>query len=239
MTAPTTTAAAEENVLGRSADDKPLPTHGSSQRYAKHKCRCDACRAGNAAYQRDYRARRKQRGTRIGEGKIPAGVDAIGRQTWRKLDDPKDKLLASVAAGPNACLIWTGTRNTHGYGRLRVSGVHYYAHRLSYEIHIGPVPDGLVLDHLCRNRACVNPHHLEPVTAEENTRRGAAVITHCPRGHAYDEVNTRRRSNGTRDCRACERMRDQQRHTPSALQGKPEPPAGPGWPIHRAQEAQA
>lgn len=102
------------------------------------------------------------------------------------------------------CWQWTGTGTKTGYGQLSINGQHRYAHRWAYEHFIGPIPSGLQIDHLCRNRGCVNPAHLEPVTAEENTRRAAAFITHCPAGHLYDKTNTRVR-NGTRDCRACDR----------------------------------
>lgn len=71
------------------------------------------------------------------------------------------------------CWEWTGGRDGNGYGRIRVGGRQQGAHRISYELFVGPVPTGLELDHLCRLRHCVNPGHLEPVTHAENMRRGA------------------------------------------------------------------
>ena len=73
---------------------------------------------------------------------------------------------------------------------------------------VGPIPEGLVIDHLCRVRDCVNPAHLDVVTTGENTRRGlrGVLTTHCPKGHAYDELNTFIH-HGSRDCRACARER--------------------------------
>lgn len=81
------------------------------------------------------------------------------------------------------------------------------AHRVAYETWVGPIPDGLTIDHLCRNRLCIEPTHLEPVTNRENIQRGGnSLKTHCPQGHPYDEVNTASRNN-RRYCRTCERVR--------------------------------
>jgi hypothetical protein len=77
------------------------------------------------------------------------------------------------------CWLWRGTKNPHGYGRIMIRQRWYPAHRVYYEHHVGPIPAGLVIDHLCRVHNCVNPGHLEPVTPAENTRRGQlAKLTH-------------------------------------------------------------
>ena len=108
-------------------------------------------------------------------------------------------ILGKVRENSDGCRVWTGRLDTGGYGierRLR-------AHRVSYELIVGPIPAGLCIDHLCRNRACVNPSHLEPVTIRENCRRGTVLITECRKGHKYDEKNTLYRKNGHRICRTC------------------------------------
>lgn len=74
------------------------------------------------------------------------------------------------------CWEWTGTKISKGYGEFSVDGENVYAHRWSYEHHVGPIPEGLVIDHLCCNQGCVNPEHLEPVTNEENLRRARDIL---------------------------------------------------------------
>lgn len=123
------------------------------------------------------------------------------------------RLLAKFTVGED-CWIWHAATNGGGYGAVKIAGKMEPAHRVVYEILVGPIPDGLHLDHLCRRRRCVRPDHLEPVTNGENLRRGNgwsginARKTECAQGHPYNEENTRIRSRGSgRDCRACGRER--------------------------------
>lgn len=97
-----------------------------------------------------------------------------------------------------------------GYTKLGINGVTMLTHRVAYQAWRGPIPDGLIIDHLCRNRACCNPSHLEPVTYRENLMRGEtltaseAAQTHCKRGHAFDAANTYYRPDRHgRICRTC------------------------------------
>lgn len=120
------------------------------------------------------------------------------------------------------CWLWMASVTPDGYGKVwsKEIGAQVYAHRISYELHVGPIPDGLVIDHLCRVRNCVRPDHLEPVTRAENNARGEVLDrciaekksrTHCPAGHEYNEENTHVRKGGWRGCRACQRARQRKR----------------------------
>lgn len=105
-----------------------------------------------------------------------------------------------------ACWEWRGTQRG-GYGRIYDGTRQAGAHRFAYELLVGPIPDGQVIDHLCRNPICVNPAHLEPVTFAENVRRGVSrcsKVTHCPKGHEYTPENTYSPpGKKARMCRAC------------------------------------
>lgn len=124
------------------------------------------------------------------------------------------------------CRIFLGSKDKLGYGRIHRSGIPELVHRIVYEQERGEIPDGLVIDHLCRVPACCNPDHLEPVTQRENVRRGRGSETtkryyaaqeRCVHGHQYDEANTRWRTTRgyrTRTCRTCEQAyRDNRRST--------------------------
>lgn len=126
----------------------------------------------------------------------------------RKTISRLERLAAMVAIDPvTGCHNWIGSVRTRGYGRTSVGGKSVYTHRLAYELARGPIPNGMVIDHLCRNRRCCNPDHLEVVTNRENIRRGigitATIKTHCPQGHPYDAENTRINRRGKKVCRAC------------------------------------
>ncbi len=111
----------------------------------------------------------------------------------------------------SGCWKWLGTMSAAGYGTFSIGGKNTYAHRVSYELHEGKIPDGLQIDHLCRNRRCVNPAHLDVVTTQENTRRGLlgkinnwkSKNTHCPSGHPYSGKNLRITKQGWRHCIIC------------------------------------
>ena len=126
--------------------------------------------------------------------------------------DLKTRLLAHVHKAGD-CWEWTGTISA-GYGQIRLGQKGtpmVLAHRASFEVFVGPIPDGLQIDHLCRNPKCINPDHLEPVTPRENILRGNTLPAknanknHCIHGHPFDEANTYINSNGSRSCRTCKR----------------------------------
>lgn len=128
-----------------------------------------------------------------------------------------DRFLAKIRDSEGGCWEWTGHVKSNGYGQVRVSGRKFNAHRFAYEALRGPIPDGLVIDHLCRRRNCVNPDHLEPVTTRTNVLRGEgpaarnARRTHCMQGHRFDAVNTYVRPDGSRTCRSCNNARNRHR----------------------------
>ena len=117
------------------------------------------------------------------------------------------RLKNSLTIDSNGCWLWLKYKDKKGYGRIQVNGKPWLTHRVSYELHVGHIPEGLQIDHLCRVRHCCNPSHLEPVTHTENVSRGEkANRTHCPQGHEYTEENASRNKNG-RTCRECGRAR--------------------------------
>lgn len=124
-------------------------------------------------------------------------------------------------SSPNDCWLWTGAVGGHGYGNFWADGRYYRAHRWSYENCVGPIPDGLTLDHVrargCRSKLCVNPAHLEPVTSALNTERGDALKNAlakkaaqdtCKHGHPLSGDNLYvQPKNGYRYCRTCQKRR--------------------------------
>ena len=133
---------------------------------------------------------------------------------------PEERFWAKVdRSSPTTCWVWKGAVDRDGYGQFgdgtgRAHQKMKKAHRFAYESLVGPIPVGLVIDHLCRNTSCVNPAHLEPVTVGDNIRRGETgqnlivmqlAKTHCPQGHEYTPENTYSRPSRRRErsCRTC------------------------------------
>ncbi len=146
------------------------------------------------------------------------------RQAWELANSWPERFRAKVAIrGADECWEWLASVTNGGYGRYRLPGRHVTAHRFGYERAMGAIPEGLDLDHLCRNRRCVNPRHLEPVSERENTLRGesfAAVNarkTHCHRGHPLsgDNVYVWHRMRACRTCSKVNRQRYEARRKAS------------------------
>lgn len=115
-----------------------------------------------------------------------------------------DRFMQYVPSGVAGCWEWEGGRTGAGYGAFWLDGKTCCAHRVSYEIHKGPIPEGMFLDHLCRNPPCVNPDHLEPVTPAENMRRGPGSKPECIHGHPLSGENLYVARTGQRVCRTCQ-----------------------------------
>lgn len=143
---------------------------------------------------------------------------------WRRNGDPMggratnfrgmtvaDRLAARTTVDESGCWIISGVTDRNSYGRIKTDGRDLMAHRVAYELHVGPIPPGLVIDHICRNRACVNPDHLEPVTFRTNVLRGVgptAVNANkvlCNRGHDLADAYVIP-STGSRQCRLCQKV---------------------------------
>jgi hypothetical protein len=121
----------------------------------------------------------------------------------------KERFLNKVARNDSGCWEWAGYRTPDGYGRFQVDSSRL-AHRVAYELFVGPIDDGMEIDHLCKNRGCVNPEHLEQVSRHENIARSDAgkhqrEKLSCPQGHPYSGDNLYLTPDGKRVCRICQR----------------------------------
>ncbi len=135
-------------------------------------------------------------------------------------DDVKARFWAKVdARSPDECWPWRSTHTEKGYARISWQRKNYFAHRLAYELTHGPISADMVIDHICRNRGCVNPAHLEPVTIKQNTLRGVGITATyaasdtCPKGHprVLSNIPENSKQKGQRACRACHNERNRQR----------------------------
>lgn len=139
---------------------------------------------------------------------------------------PLERFLAKTVVQPNGCWEWVGARQPNGYGRFFFGGKRIgFAHRFAYETAYGTIPDGLVVDHICKRRSCVNPSHMRVMTQRENmllslnpeglkrSNETRTMKRDCPRGHQYDLFNTYIDPKGKRFCRTCNRESKAQRRS--------------------------
>lgn len=152
--------------------------------------------------------------------------EALAACTCRKKSQNVRERFEQQFEKTDTCWNWKGAESATGYGKMSVNNQPKLAHRVSYEIHKGPLQGWDVLDHLCRNRMCVNPDHLEKVSPRENVRRGTspsainAAKTHCSNGHPFDEKNTRHTPKGHRKCRKCVVVASRKRRARKSLEEK-------------------
>jgi hypothetical protein len=138
---------------------------------------------------------------------------------WKQIEVPSEhdqQRFWSHVDKSHSCWIWNGAQNGNGYGTFQIDRKNYRVHRLSYMILRGEIPSGLSLDHLCRNRLCVNPDHLEAVSLRENILRGTGPASSCRTNiccHGHDLItNGRIRGDGKRVCILCVRSQSQVRN---------------------------
>lgn len=129
-------------------------------------------------------------------------------ETIRRDSRLRDSDWAKIELRPSGCWQWMGATGDYGYGRVSQLKKTWLSHRYTWTRLRGPIPDGLELDHLCRNPGCVNPDHLEPVTHLENMRRAERVVrTTCAEGHEFDAIMRKGNRPDGRRCRKCDARR--------------------------------
>ncbi|MET8278291.1 HNH endonuclease signature motif containing protein [Micromonospora sp. NPDC005174] len=169
------------------------------------------------------------------------GLNPATRRSGPPPRSLRERILSSVKIDENSCWRWQKYVKPNGYGQIGVPGQSsQYVHRVAYLTFVGPIPDGLQIDHLCRVRDCCNPDHLEPVKARTNVLRGVgfaaehARVERCPAGHPYDNVNTYvradRQGRGCRTCRLESSQRSQSRRA-EQFRRSPEVPVDKRTPV--------